>query len=495
MPRRPRPSARLAGAAAALGLAAAATGCGGADASGPVNPARAVPPEAAVYVGVVLRPRGDTAAAADRLAGSLLGRAPARSLARAAGEAFVPRGQPLRWARDVRPWLGPRAALFLLPRPGAEPPARGIVAIADDPQAAAAAVARAADGLATRSERGLPFRTDGRRALAAVRGFVVAGDAEAVRASLRALASGLSLGASDRFSRAVPPGGPRRLAVLYAEPARAAQLLAGAGLAPASAAALQAGLAARGAAPLVAAVSARPGGLAIDAGPRPASAERADGAPGAGPPAPSPLLAGLPANAAAAAGSPGPLGAALAAALDPSALPGLRVPALAAATARLRRAGLDPARAARAVGAAGIALGLPGGAVILAEAARPAALAGSLRLAARALGLAPPIIAVAGRRVAAGTSAASVRAVLAPARPLGSLPAYRQARRALGSRLAPFAFAAPAALRALAGPGAPPLARRAVRGMTAALAGAGAGVLRLALAVRPVARDTRPPSP
>lgn len=31
--------------------------------------------------------------------------------------------------------------------------------------------------------------------------------------------------------------------------------------------------------------------------------------------------------------------------------------------------------------------------------------------------------------------------------------------------------------------------------MTAALAGAGAGVLRLALAVRPVARDTRPPSP
>ncbi len=495
MPRRPRPSARVAGVVAALGLAAATAGCGGGDASGPVNPARAVPPEAALYVGVVLRPRGDAAGAADRLARSLLGRAPARSLARAAGEAFVPRGRPLRWARDVRPWLGPRAAVFLLPRRGAGTPARGVVAIADDRQAAAAAVARAGAGLATRSERGLAFRTDGRRALAAVRGFVVAGDADAVRASLRALASGLSLGASDRFARAVPPGGPRRLAVLFAEPARAARLLAGAGLTPASAAALQAGLAARGAAPLVAAVSARPGGLAVDAGPRPASDARADGAPGAGPPAPSPRLAGLPATAAAAAGSPGPLGAALASALDPAVLPALRVPALAAATARLRRAGLDPARAARTVGTAGVALGLPGGAAILAETAQPPALAASLRRAARALGLAPPAIGVAGRRVAAGTSAASVRAVLNPVRPLGSLPAYRQARRALGSRLVPFAFAAPAALRALAGPGAPPLARRALRGVTGALAGAGAGVLRLALAVRPVARDTRPASP
>ncbi len=491
---RPATSTRGA-AAAALAAAAAFAGCG-AGGGGPVNPARAVPPEAAAYLGVVLRPRGEAAAPTGAAARALAGPVPARSVARAAGAAFLPRAPRLRFGRDVRPWLGARAGIFLLAR-GSAPPARGLVAVAADPAAAAAAVGRLAAGLPRRAVNGLAYRVgaDG-RAVAAARGFVVAGDEAAVRASLRTLASGLSLGASDRYSRTVTRGGRRRIAVLYADPARAADLLPALGVPPGTSAVVRSALAAAGADPLVAAISARPGGVVLDAGPRPAPPARVDAALGT-PARPAAPLDRLPAGAAAAAASPGPFGPALADALDPEVLPSVRSDALAATARRLRAAGVPPAAVAALVGPAGAAVWLTAQgyvAAVTASSPRPAALAAAARRAVRSLGLRGITVLRGGRRVAAGSPPAAA-ALLGQGPQLGARPAYRAAARVLGTAATPLAWLDGAALDRLVGRGAPALVRRAAAAVRGIAAGAPRGIPRLAVAVRPRSVVTRLPSP
>jgi Protein of unknown function (DUF3352) len=100
---------------AAVALAAtsfAAAGCGSSGTSGTtIDPASAVPASAALYAGAVVRPEGPLQAAA-RSAGQTLTHQ-ADPYLRLLGALQTPGSGALDFKRDVAPWLGPRAGVFL----------------------------------------------------------------------------------------------------------------------------------------------------------------------------------------------------------------------------------------------------------------------------------------------------------------------------------------------------------------------------------------------
>ncbi|HSZ13488.1 MAG TPA: DUF3352 domain-containing protein [Solirubrobacteraceae bacterium] len=107
-----RPRMRLACAAAVASLCAALAGCGSSSPTGTAaDPAGAVPPTAALYIGASVRPSG--AEKTDALA---LGKAlthHANPYLRLLALLQTPGSAQLNFARDVAPWLGPHAGVFL----------------------------------------------------------------------------------------------------------------------------------------------------------------------------------------------------------------------------------------------------------------------------------------------------------------------------------------------------------------------------------------------
>jgi hypothetical protein len=98
---------------------ASVAGCGGGGASsGGPDPATSVPANAGVYVEAIVRPEGDARADALAAAGKLLGTStPEKTL-----EDFFNKNakdqkqKPLNWDRDVSPWLGQRAGVWVSTR-------------------------------------------------------------------------------------------------------------------------------------------------------------------------------------------------------------------------------------------------------------------------------------------------------------------------------------------------------------------------------------------
>lgn len=111
-----RGAAVLCVAAALAATAAALGGCGGDDREAD-EPADLVPAQAPLYVEAVVRPGADQRAALEELAAPLLGgEALDETLVGLIDEGFAEDADPGRaatWARDVRPWLGERAGVFL----------------------------------------------------------------------------------------------------------------------------------------------------------------------------------------------------------------------------------------------------------------------------------------------------------------------------------------------------------------------------------------------
>ncbi|HWF32952.1 MAG TPA: DUF3352 domain-containing protein [Solirubrobacteraceae bacterium] len=105
---------RLAAAALAVALAAialAGAGCGSSPTGSSIDPAGAVPASAAVYAGAVVRPEGSLQAAA-RASGRALTHQ-ADPYLRLLGALQTPGAPAPNFDRDVAPWLGPRAGVFL----------------------------------------------------------------------------------------------------------------------------------------------------------------------------------------------------------------------------------------------------------------------------------------------------------------------------------------------------------------------------------------------
>jgi Protein of unknown function (DUF3352) len=108
--RRPLPlTLALAVTLAAIALAAA--GCGSSPSGTSIDPASAVPASAAVYAGAVVRPEGSLQRAA-RTSGRALTHQ-ADPYLRLLGALQTPGAPAPDFKRDVAPWLGPRAGVFL----------------------------------------------------------------------------------------------------------------------------------------------------------------------------------------------------------------------------------------------------------------------------------------------------------------------------------------------------------------------------------------------
>jgi uncharacterized protein DUF3352 len=154
--RRPTPAVAFA-LAAALVLAACGSGSGS---GGSADPAAAVPPNVPFYAEVVLRPQGDAREGALAAAGKILHtsdpQARIRSLIQ---QAAASDGTKVDFAKDIEPWLGDKAGLWVaLPARGSgSTPGVGVaVAVRDADQAR-----KSIDGLAARNGTKLAARTSG----------------------------------------------------------------------------------------------------------------------------------------------------------------------------------------------------------------------------------------------------------------------------------------------------------------------------------------------
>src|SRR5271167_1710638 len=112
--REPRPGRRAHSASALLMLVACAaiTGCGSSHTSGSAaDPAGAIPASAPLYAGALVRPTGSEKAAASASGRILTGQAD--PYLRLLGALQTPGSATLDFNRDVAPWLGPSAGIFV----------------------------------------------------------------------------------------------------------------------------------------------------------------------------------------------------------------------------------------------------------------------------------------------------------------------------------------------------------------------------------------------
>jgi hypothetical protein len=255
MPPRTSRARRLAGLlASAAAVAAPLSGCGGSSAptKGP-DPARAVPASAALYAAATVRPAGALQSNARAVGRALTSQTD--PYLRLLGALQTPGSAALDFKRDVSPWLGTQAGVFvsggsagaraaaasllsslaqsILAGSGqisfpfasraasaaGSPSAQGALVLDTTNSRAASAFLRAQAsraGARAISYRGVGFEASGEGlAFGLVRGFAVIGTESAMRAVIEATAGGSSLASAAAYAklRAAAPGG--ELAHIY----------------------------------------------------------------------------------------------------------------------------------------------------------------------------------------------------------------------------------------------------------------------------------------
>lgn len=218
--------------------------CGGSGSGAAADPAAAVPRGVPFYVEVTLRPEGDARDGALAAASKLLrtddpeGRI--RELLQQAG-ADDEHGHTVDFAKEIEPWLGDRAGLWLaLPAKGAQDPGVGLAVAVTDPEAARGsieAIARRDGKLTSRSAAGRDYvvAEDG-TAIAVADDYALVATEGELRRAFAAL-DGDGLAGDERYAKAIDPLEADRLAHYYLD----LKPLVEAGLAAAPEAATQLG--------------------------------------------------------------------------------------------------------------------------------------------------------------------------------------------------------------------------------------------------------------
>jgi hypothetical protein len=216
---------RAASLAALSLLAALVVACGGGAASGDADPAGAVPANAMLYAEVTVQPEGDLREDALDAAGKVLNTDdPEAKIREFLSNALADEGEgDLDYDRDVKPWLGERAALWLSTRLDDEGDPSGAAVIdVTDGDKAMETIRRASkeDGekLTTRSHNGVDYDLAPNGTAAAVVDdelLVIGAEAE-VKASIDAQ-KGDSLAEADRYKDGVDALDDERLAHFYVE--------------------------------------------------------------------------------------------------------------------------------------------------------------------------------------------------------------------------------------------------------------------------------------
>lgn len=218
---------------AALLTAVVAAGCGSSAASGGVDLEAAVPRDALMYVEATLRPQGDARDGALAAAGKVLRTDdPSGRVRELLQQELAHSKPPADFAKDIDPWLGDRAALWVgAPgRPGGAPVVGAVVAVRDASLARTKIEALASkDGkkLVKRSVDGNDYEalTGDDTAVAFRGGELLVGQDAAVRRMLTLPPDG-GLNRSDAYRNATEDLAANRLATLFVDTGRFVELAA-----------------------------------------------------------------------------------------------------------------------------------------------------------------------------------------------------------------------------------------------------------------------------
>ena len=188
-------------------------GCGGGGSSGEADPATVVPPDALFYAEAVVRPEGSQREDALDAAGKLLlTDDPEGEIRRRLDQAF----EDFDYERDVEPWLGERAGLWLPPAASDDDPGVLLLAATDTEQAMESLEA-AFERPTARTHRDHEYIVDASGVAAGIVGdFVAIGREQNYRRTVDA-AEGESLAETDEYADAVDALEDERLAHFWAD--------------------------------------------------------------------------------------------------------------------------------------------------------------------------------------------------------------------------------------------------------------------------------------
>ncbi|HEY3193308.1 MAG TPA: DUF3352 domain-containing protein [Solirubrobacterales bacterium] len=219
-----RLSAPLAAYAAVVAALLAGCGGGGGGGSVDVGPAAAVPQNAALYLDARVKPTGSAQANAKAALSKILNTSdPGGEIVSLIEKQSKADGHPINYQRDIAPWLGEKAGVFLNDLSGQT--TEGTVVIeATNPAAALAAVRKGTGTTATdpapQSYNGVPYQSDPTEPgnfFGTVGDFLVEGDLAGFKAAVDA-SKGDSLGDSSDFEDAVGDLPSDRLGTIYTVP-------------------------------------------------------------------------------------------------------------------------------------------------------------------------------------------------------------------------------------------------------------------------------------
>jgi hypothetical protein len=215
---------RAAALAALSLLAALLVACGSGAASGDADPASAVPKNAMFYAEVAVRPDGDLKQDALDATGMVLHTDdPEGKLRELLDKALAEQQDAdLDYDRDIKPWLGERAALWLSTRTDDEgDPSGAAVVDVTDTDAAMQSIRKGAESdgekLTKRSYNGVDYQVDSDNVGAGVvEDFLLIGPEPELKASIDAV-KGDSLAEADRYKDSVDQLDDERLAHFYVD--------------------------------------------------------------------------------------------------------------------------------------------------------------------------------------------------------------------------------------------------------------------------------------
>lgn len=206
-------------------VAPAAAGCGSGSASGEADPAATVPRDALLYVEAVVRPEREARDRALDAAGKVFRtHDPQRRLRELVEQALADGGARVDFERDVGPWLGDRAGLWVGPTRGREPSGSAAAIAVTDEDAARSSLAslmrRSGHRLSAARAGDTDYETtsDG-KALAVRDGYALIGDDAEVRRALT-LGDGRRLADADAYRQAVAELARDRIGTLYVDTRR-----------------------------------------------------------------------------------------------------------------------------------------------------------------------------------------------------------------------------------------------------------------------------------
>lgn len=203
--------------AAALAISA----CGGGGGVSSDDPASLAPADAPVYIQGTIRPQGATKTNVESLASTISGFGDPTSkltalLDKSLNDTPNLSGKHLSFAKDIDPWLGDRAGVFVEGFSD-NPPAAGIVQTTDTKATQQFIDDTKQKGDKDRSYKGVDYLVDGTDGTAAgvVNDFLVVGNEQAFKDAVDVSKSGNSLGDQSDFTDALDQAPPGSLADVY----------------------------------------------------------------------------------------------------------------------------------------------------------------------------------------------------------------------------------------------------------------------------------------